>query len=69
MQLLNQTIYYEELEAIQTAGLNQTAEEIVFALGYAFQEATRRATGGSACKANVHAGAWFFFTVMTTIGK
>jgi hypothetical protein len=63
MQRLNQSIY----DSFQVSP-NATAEEIILARGNAFLEATRLATGGNACKANLHSGSWFFFTVMTTIG-
>jgi hypothetical protein len=64
MQRINQTVYDDiQLEF----GPSPTAEETVLDLAYVFQQATRLATGGEACRANLHSGAWFFFTVMTTI--
>lgn len=34
----------------------------------AFNESTSLSSGGSACVINQYGGAWFWFTVMTTIG-
>lgn len=47
---------------------NATSAEKLIANAYAFRNATRLATGGETCSPNLHSGAWFFFTVMTTIG-
>mmetsp|Transcript_21324 Transcript_21324/g.35261 ORF Transcript_21324/g.35261 Transcript_21324/m.35261 type:complete len:632 (+) Transcript_21324:75-1970(+) len=63
MKRINRTVYDS-----QEISVNSTLEETIRARGYAFLEATRLASAEDACTPNLHAGAWFFFTVMTTIG-
>ena len=54
----------EEFERLLPSAENATAEEIRDALDLSIELATGEAT----CKKNVAATAWFFFTIMTTVG-
>jgi hypothetical protein len=45
-----------------------TNRQLLEAKLFAYRQATEEATGGGACELNIPASAWFFFTVMTTIG-
>lgn len=59
---INQTIYDATLPE------NATLAVKIRTRFKAELEASALASGGSACRLNFHAGGWFFFTVMTTIG-
>lgn len=60
------SIYDDEYN--KTLPENATKREVLETELFAYRTATSEASGGSACEPNIPASAWFFFTVMTTIG-